>query len=161
VTELFRQLGSRLRAALGEVALRIDHIGSTACPVLWPSQSSTSRSRSSLLSRLARSESRCRRAARLAARQPGAHEALLPRTARRATGARPRAARRDLSDRDYLRTHPEIASEYGELKRDLAPLLATDRHAYTDAKEPFVWHVIRKADAWAQRTDREPPPSDA
>jgi GrpB-like predicted nucleotidyltransferase (UPF0157 family) len=27
--EVFRQLGAQLRAALGDVALRIDHIGST------------------------------------------------------------------------------------------------------------------------------------
>jgi GrpB-like predicted nucleotidyltransferase (UPF0157 family) len=32
--ELFGQLGPRLRAALGGVALRIDHIGSTAVPGL-------------------------------------------------------------------------------------------------------------------------------
>src|SRR5687768_1259826 len=32
--EIFRQLGTQLRAALGGVALRIDHIGSTAVPGL-------------------------------------------------------------------------------------------------------------------------------
>jgi len=31
---LFRQIGGRLREALGDVALRIDHIGSTAVPGL-------------------------------------------------------------------------------------------------------------------------------
>jgi GrpB-like predicted nucleotidyltransferase (UPF0157 family) len=32
--EMFRQLGSDLRSALGDIALRIDHIGSTSVPGL-------------------------------------------------------------------------------------------------------------------------------
>jgi len=35
---LFARQGGDLRAALGRVAVRIDHIGSTAVPGWWPSR---------------------------------------------------------------------------------------------------------------------------
>lgn len=44
--------------------------------------------------------------------------------------------------RDHLRAHPEDAARYAALKRDLAPLLATDRDAYTDAKAPFIRSLL-------------------
>jgi GrpB-like predicted nucleotidyltransferase (UPF0157 family) len=62
--------------------------------------------------------------------------------------------------RDYLRTHPQWAADYGVLKHRLAPLLATDRHRYVEAQVPFVWETIRVADDWAQAVGWEPGPSD-
>ena len=47
--------------------------------------------------------------------------------------------------RDYLRSHPETAAEYDELKRRLARDLGSDREAYTDAKGPFVERVLAHA----------------
>jgi GrpB-like predicted nucleotidyltransferase (UPF0157 family) len=46
--------------------------------------------------------------------------------------------------RDYLRTHPQRAGEYGALERELAPLRADDRQSYVEAKgpssgRPFAW----------------------
>jgi len=35
------------------------------------------------------------------------------------------------------------------------------RPRYTAAKGPFIWEVIARADAWAQRTGWEPGASDA
>jgi GrpB-like predicted nucleotidyltransferase (UPF0157 family) len=63
--------------------------------------------------------------------------------------------------RDYLRTHPEVAAEYGTLKRRLANRYRDDRRAYTDAKGPFLWEIIRRADDWAQAQGWLPGPSDA
>lgn len=40
--------------------------------------------------------------------------------------------------RDYLRTHPDAAREYGELKRRLAAAYGTDRDGYTNAKTAFI-----------------------
>ena len=56
--------------------------------------------------------------------------------------------------RDFLRAHHEIARQYGELKLELARRYAQveDRHAYTEAKSPFIWGVMAQADAWAQQT---------
>jgi GrpB-like predicted nucleotidyltransferase (UPF0157 family) len=48
--------------------------------------------------------------------------------------------------RDYLRAHPEDRDRYAELKRRLARELQDDRHAYTEAKVPFIWEVMSRAD---------------
>lgn len=63
--------------------------------------------------------------------------------------------------RDYLRTHADDAAAYENLKRSLSAQFAHDRAAYTDAKAPFFWEVIRRADQWAQQSGWEPGPSDA
>ncbi len=44
--------------------------------------------------------------------------------------------------RDYLRTHPGVAREYGELKRRLAERFREDREAYTEGKTEFVVRVL-------------------
>ena len=36
-----------------------------------------------------------------------------------------------------------------------------DRRGYTDAKGPFLWELIRRADAWAQAERWASGPSDA
>lgn len=50
-----------------------------------------------------------------------------------------------LAFRDYLRTHHEDATRYADLKRELAEKYSTDREAYTDAKAEFVKEVMAKA----------------
>lgn len=50
--------------------------------------------------------------------------------------------------RDYLRTHPAHAAEYGELKRRLAADHTEDREAYTNAKAHFVESMTAAAHAW-------------
>jgi len=47
--------------------------------------------------------------------------------------------------RDYLRTHPDDAKRYADLKYELAQRHATDREAYTDTKETFVKEITEKA----------------
>jgi len=51
---------------------------------------------------------------------------------------------RPLAFRDYLRTHPEAAQEYGDLKRRLAATHGSDRDAYTSAKTAFVRSIEAK-----------------
>jgi GrpB-like predicted nucleotidyltransferase (UPF0157 family) len=65
--------------------------------------------------------------------------------------------------RDYLRVNHEVAAQYGELKRELARRYAHvgDRLTYTEAKSPFIWSVMARADAWAQQTGWLPGASDA
>jgi GrpB-like predicted nucleotidyltransferase (UPF0157 family) len=63
--------------------------------------------------------------------------------------------------RDFLRANGQAAAEYETVKRSLAERYRLDRHAYTDAKGPIVWEIIRRADDWAQQTGWEPGPSDA
>ena len=63
--------------------------------------------------------------------------------------------------RDYLRADPQAAAGYQAVKQRLAARYPSDRRAYADAKVPHFWELIRRADAWAQRTGWEPGPSDA
>ncbi len=48
---------------------------------------------------------------------------------------------RHLRFRDYLRSHPEDARRYGELKRRLAAQYGTDRAGYTIAKTAFIREI--------------------
>jgi GrpB-like predicted nucleotidyltransferase (UPF0157 family) len=47
--------------------------------------------------------------------------------------------------RDYLIAHPEVAREYGELKRRLSAAHHGDRVKYTEAKAEFISRVTRQA----------------
>jgi GrpB-like predicted nucleotidyltransferase (UPF0157 family) len=51
----------------------------------------------------------------------------------------------ELAFRDHLRAHPDVAQEYGALKRCLAETFEHDREAYTDAKATFILATLRKA----------------
>jgi GrpB-like predicted nucleotidyltransferase (UPF0157 family) len=50
--------------------------------------------------------------------------------------------------RDYLRSHPESAAAYGNLKKELAFVCNEDIAAFRDAKSPFVQALMAKARAW-------------
>ena len=56
-----------------------------------------------------------------------------------------REYRRHIAFRDYLRSHPEDASAYAALKRNLAHKFATDREAYNQAKAEFVREILHRA----------------
>ena len=168
---LFREQADGLRSALGDTALRIDHIGSTAVPGLaakpiidvqisvasfepldayWlPLEELGYRFR-------ADNPERTKRYFREA-----------PGTRRTHIHVRVRGSWSEqfaLLFRDYLRAHPVVADRYADLKRDLAyryGVLTQDRHGYIEAKEPFIWATMRDADRWAQATGWAPGPSDA
>jgi GrpB-like predicted nucleotidyltransferase (UPF0157 family) len=53
--------------------------------------------------------------------------------------------------RDYLRSHPQAASEYAALKARLAEEHRFDREAYTDAKGPFIQRILAVANATVHR----------
>ncbi len=56
---------------------------------------------------------------------------------------------RQITFRDYLRQHLELAQEYAELKLELAQRYPNDRDAYLDGKTAFVERVLDLA-----RTER-------
>ena len=47
--------------------------------------------------------------------------------------------------RDWLRSHPQAAEEYGKLKRGLASRFRFDRDAYRAGKVPFIATVVAAA----------------
>ena len=51
----------------------------------------------------------------------------------------------ELYFRDYLRLHPDIAREYGELKEQCKLKFEHDRDAYTEAKTEFILEHTKKA----------------
>jgi len=62
--------------------------------------------------------------------------------------------------RDYLRAHPASAAAYAELKRRLARGLA-DPMTYPEVKDPAVDLIYLAAEDWAAITNWEMGPSDA
>lgn len=164
----FEQLGSELRAAVGTSALRIDHIGSTAIPGLAAKpiidiQISVAafepldayRIPLERLGYVFRADN-TERTKRYFREAPG-----TPRRHIHARRAGSWAEQFALLFRDYLRTHAEEARSYEALKYQLVARYREDRHGYTDAKAPFIWEIMAKADRWSQEVGWEPGPSDA
>ncbi|MFH8365839.1 GrpB family protein [Streptomyces sp. NPDC018031] len=164
---LFTEWGTGLRAALGDVAARIDHIGSTSVPglaakpvidiqisvaSLEPADAFLGPLTGMGLVYRADNPERTKRYFReppgerrthVHVRQLGSFSQQFP-----------------LLFRDYLRDHPAAATGYAAAKRRYAAEFRHDRPGYVRAKDACVWEVIRRADAWAQRTGWSPGPSD-
>jgi GrpB-like predicted nucleotidyltransferase (UPF0157 family) len=166
--EMFRRLGSDLRSALGDVALRIDHIGSTsvpglaAKPIIDVQISVAGFEPVDAYRKPLESLGYVFRATnpdltkRYFREQPGQRRTHIH--VRRA-GSWP--GQFALLFRDYMRIHQEDAERYAELKYRLAKQYGEDRIGYTEAKSPFIWGVMMKADKWAQGIGWKPGPSDA
>jgi GrpB-like predicted nucleotidyltransferase (UPF0157 family) len=59
---------------------------------------------------------------------------------------------RHLDFRDYLRAHPAVAEAYGLLKQRLAAECENDTRRYTEGKTAFVQEIEERAARW--KTDR-------
>lgn len=167
----FEGVASVLRAGLGTLALRIDHIGSTAVPGLSAKNiidiQVTVNTLSSDVSRalLSLGFVACPDVTGDHV-PPGGCEAEWPKflflqpsgTRRvnvhvRQTG-KPNQ-RYALLFRDYLIAHPLVAGAYAELKRRLASSLADD-DAYPLVKDPAVDLIYFAAEQWAATTQWRP-----
>lgn len=165
---LFASLGEALRRALGDVALRIDHIGSTSIPGLdakpvidiqislasfepldsfripIESLGYVWRENNPDLTKRYFRESPGERRTHIHVRRAGSWPEQFA-----------------LLFRDYMRAHDDDAQLYAELKHRLAEQYYEDRRGYTDAKSPFIWDIMKKADKWNQAIGWSPGPSDA
>jgi GrpB-like predicted nucleotidyltransferase (UPF0157 family) len=173
-TRDFARLARRIRSVLGDRALRIDHIGSTAVPGL------AAKDRIDVQVAVAD----LRDANPLGAagfvelgpfddhRPPGSEtgsEHWQKRFFQTDDGERPanvhvrlegRANERyALLFRDYLREHPAAAAAYAELKRRLAAELR-DVRRYAEVKDPACDLIVAAAEDWAAATSWLPGPSD-
>ena len=54
--------------------------------------------------------------------------------------------------RDYLNTHPDEAAAYSELKQALAIQYANDRMTYTSMKSDLIQQILAHADQWKMHT---------
>lgn len=165
---LFAQLAGPLRAALGPIALRLDHVGSTAVPGLAAKpvidiQISVAALEPITpylgpLERLgyvwrAANDDLTRRFFREPPGQRRTHIHVYP--------AGSLSEQMALLFRDYLRAHPAAAARYAALKYHLAEQYRHDRPAYTEAKAPLIWELLRGAHAWSQAAGWSPGPTDA
>jgi GrpB-like predicted nucleotidyltransferase (UPF0157 family) len=173
----FQAIATPLRRGLGELALRIDHIGSTSVPGL-PAKDVID-----LQITVAALDDRVRTAIATFGYtvREGMRDHLppgmvgpdsdwekwlfMPPPDQRRTHTHVRVQGRanqryPLLFRDYLRAHPLTAAAYAELKRRLAQHLA-DPAIYPDVKDPAVDLIYLAAEEWAAVTRWQVGPSDA
>lgn len=158
----FDELRTVLAAALGDLALRIEHVGSTSVPGLAAKPildiDVVIQSRATLPAVV-------ERLAALGYHHEGdldvpGREALGPGDGSRPTVDPPRTwprhhlyvcaqdnpeLARHLAFRDWLRMHDDDAARYAKLKRDLARRHRDDGDAYCEAKTEFVEGVLARA----------------
>ena len=164
----FREVAGRLRRALGGVAMRIDHVGSTAVPGL---DAKPVLDIQISVSQLTPEEPFRTPLEALGYRWHRDNPDRSKRFFLGPEGARPIHLhvrelgsfdeRLNLLFRDYLRVHPDAAAEYARAKGELARSFRNDREGYVRAKEPTVWSILRRAHDWSQETGWRPGPSDA
>jgi GrpB-like predicted nucleotidyltransferase (UPF0157 family) len=147
----FERLRGRAHAATGELALRIEHVGSTAVPglaakpvidlvvVVAPGDVSSAVERLQTVGYTPRGNLGVagREAFSVPPGEARHHLYVCP--------ADSEELRAQLAFRDRLRTDRELAAAYEALKRRLAELHRDDRPAYTEAKTDFVTRASRSS----------------
>ena len=164
----FEAITTTIRGALGTLALRVDHIGSTSVPglpakdVIDVQVTVAALDRDRLVPALARAGF-VDQSIGNDHRPPGAtgpdddwRKLFFQAGSGRPTNVHVRVAGRPnqryaLLFRDYLRAHPDSAAAYATLKRALAAL-GIDRGAYADVKDPACDLILIAAEDWASQT---------
>lgn len=152
-----QELG-RIEDAVGDVAVRLEHVGSTAVPGL------SAKPVVDLQLSVAAIEPTGRYVVPLeglgylfapAPESPDYHFfAKPPERPRRyhlhvcETGSEHEF--RHIALRDFLRSHPDEAARYAALKREVVARHPQDRLAYIDAKSEYVTDLERRAGTWAR-----------
>ena len=149
----FQGYAERLQQALGNLAIGIEHVGSTSVPGLAAKPiidiDIVISSRVVLGQVLRRLET-------IDYRHIG-NDGILGREAFQWTGKRRHHLyvcavnapnlHNHLIFRDYLREHSEVADVYGQLKKKLAQQYRQDADAYCEAKTDFIQQVVATATA--------------
>jgi len=174
----FESIAKNLRIALGDLAIRIDHIGSTSVPGLAAKdvidiQISVADFSPAVITAMntagyqlkkqiswdhvpplfAETEENWQKLffqAPPGQRRTHTHMRILGRSNQRYP----------ILFRDFLRSHPATAQAYAELKRQLAAHLA-DPEMYPEVKDPAVDLIYLAAEDWANAIAWSPGPSDA
>jgi len=136
----------RIADALGEVAVRVDHVGSTAVPGLAAKPIIDLQLSVTAIDRVEIYREPLERLGYLFVPDPESPDVHLfakpaerPRTHHlHVCESGSGHERRHLAVRDFLRANPSEAAEYEALKRRLAAEHPEDRLAYIDAKEAFM-----------------------
>ncbi len=175
----FRQLGAPLREMLGDLALRIDHIGSTAVPGLAAKDvidiqvTVKELNASELVPMLTAVGYRHWEEITGDHQPPGSDDP--PQEWQKLFFNTPPGQRRvnlhirqegranqhyALLFRDYLRVDSQVRGAYEQIKLALARLLPEDIEAYYDVKDPTCDIIMAAAERWASQQNYRPAPSD-
>lgn len=152
----FERLRDRIAPALGELAVGIEHVGSTAVPGL---DAKPIIDVDVVIHHAEDFAEVARRLGELGYAHLG-DLGIVGREAFRATAGPPRhhlyvcaaggaALRAHLTLRDALRADPRLAASYAALKRELAERFRDDRDSYAEGKTAFITSVLLD-----ERTDR-------
>jgi GrpB-like predicted nucleotidyltransferase (UPF0157 family) len=147
---LFAQIRDALWPVLADVALTIEHVGSTAVPglaakpiidmsVVVPSERELPLAIARLATRGYQHLGNLGIEGREAFRRP-------PESPRHNLYVCPQGStglRNHLAVRDYLRAHPDMARAYGDLKQQLAARFPTDIDRYVDGKTDLILTILR------------------
>jgi GrpB-like predicted nucleotidyltransferase (UPF0157 family) len=176
----FQRIGAALREALGPLALRIDHIGSTSVPGL--SAKDIVDIQVTVAALLPGEPLRDRLSAAgfqgpgdiVEDHRPAGDDRPDAEWQKRFCRA-PEGERRThihirvvgaanqryaLLFRDFLRSNRPVAGSYEQIKRELARLHPDDIDAYYAIKDPACDLIMAAAEAWAAATSWQPAPSD-
>ena len=148
----FRQIKAELQEALGELALRIEHVGSTAVPGLSAKPiidiDVVIRDRSllcSVISRLEATGYQYEGDLGISGREAFTYEGKdhLQKHHLYVCPEDSAELRRHLLFRDYLRSHPEAVKEYSQIKEEGALLYPEDIDKYIEYKSPYIEKIYR------------------
>ncbi|WP_422660611.1 GrpB family protein [Paenibacillus sp. EC2-1] len=159
----FKEIGKEIRQALGQTAIRIDHIGSTsiegldAKPIVDIQVS---------VARLEAIELYKSHFERIGFRHRVDNIDLTKRYFREKPGKRrvhihvresgSWSEQFALLFRDYLRVHPADCKKYAEEKYRLMELFKDARERYVEGKEPVIWDIMTNASRWSQEMGWKP-----
>ena len=146
-------MASRIQAALGDQVTRVEHVGSTAVPELGAKPVVDIQvSVRSMVPRAAYADPLVQLGYRWGLDPWTDEHEFFSRddSGRRAfhihvCGEGSEWEQRHLRFRDWLRDHPEDATAYERLKRDLAEQHPRDPYTYTDEKSAFIRAIEARA----------------
>lgn len=161
--KLFHEIGHKLREALGEVALRIDHIGSTSVPNLDAKPIIDIQISVASLERLDTFKIPLERIGFIYRQD---NPDLTKRYFRESPGKRRThihvrksgswSEQFALLFRDYLRMHPNECEIYASEKYRLMNQFLDKRDSYVIGKGPIIYEIIQRASDWSQKVGWEP-----
>jgi GrpB-like predicted nucleotidyltransferase (UPF0157 family) len=148
--ETFEVLRLRIWAALSDIALSVEHVGSTSVPglaakpiidisIVVPERSDVQTG----ISRLATLGYVHRGDLGIEGREAFANPDGLPLHNLYLCPRDSVALANHLAIRNYLRTHPEAVRQYAELKKQLAERFPQDIDGYVDGKTPMLLTMLR------------------
>ena len=149
--ETFEQLRARVWPVLSDIALSIEHVGSTSVPglaakpiidmsVIVPSNHEVPLA----IERLATLGYVHQGNFGIEGREAFTRPAGTPAHNLYVCPQGSQGIQNHLAVRDYLRTHPETARAYGELKRRLGQEFPDDIESYVDGKTELILGILRE-----------------